>query len=69
MTVNKGNSNAWGRHDDVMVNWVLGHESLHTGARLSDMGFDNVKSYAFGEPDERRMFQMLRGTLEGAHKA
>jgi hypothetical protein len=68
MTVNKGNSNAWGGHDDVTVKWVLGHESLHTGAHLSDEGFNNVKSYAFGEPEERRMFQLMRGTLDGSYK-
>jgi RHS repeat-associated protein len=65
--VNK-DSDAWKSGDDAMLRWVVGHESLHTGAGLIDMAFDMVPSYAFGDPVSRRVFEMMRGTREGYYK-
>ena len=50
------------------MQWVVGHESLHSGAGLNDMAVDMIKSYAFGSPAERRAFEILRGSSEGYFK-
>ncbi|GFE88446.1 RHS repeat domain-containing protein [Steroidobacter agaridevorans] len=69
MWINKDNKNAWqARNNEGMLKWVVGHESLHSGARLIDLALDMVSSYAFGSPEQRRAFEMSRGNREGYYK-
>jgi RHS repeat-associated protein len=63
MTVNTGNDDAW-KSGNTMSQWVVGHESLHTGARLPDLLFNNTKAYAFGSPDQRRAFDLANSVQD-----
>ncbi len=67
--VNLGNSNAWGAGNSTAGAWSAGHESLHTGAGLSDMASNGSLSYGLSsDPAQKGTFNSLRGTAEGMTK-
>jgi hypothetical protein len=67
MRVNLGNDKAWGKGADAtMASWVVGHESLHSGAGLLDRASSGVLSYGLtNDPAQKKTFESLRGTAEG----
>jgi RHS repeat-associated protein len=65
ITINK-DSSIWSATSSIQ-SFVLGHESLHSGAGLTDMTSTGYNSYIIGSPAERETFKRLKGTLEGAN--
>ncbi|MES1263999.1 MAG: RHS repeat-associated core domain-containing protein, partial [Peristeroidobacter soli] len=60
MTVNKDSTgwNSGGR----MCQWVVGHESLHTGGLRDQSGSNGAKAYKYGLPPNKEAYRELKGT-------
>jgi hypothetical protein len=58
---------SWKGSDSVQMKWNLGHESLHTGASLSDRVASAGGALAYKNSDDaayRSPFNSIRGTPE-----
>ena len=65
MTVNLGNAAAWA--GSSALQWVVGHESLHTGGLNDQVGPNGRLAYKHsGDPAERKAFDALSGTPTAA---
>lgn len=61
MTVNIGNTKAWGRHAGESSERAVGHESLHT-AGLHDQKLNGIPAYWDGPKVSRDAFDQMKGT-------
>jgi RHS repeat-associated protein len=70
VNVNLGNEKAWGADSDITIAaWSVGHESLHTGAGLTDRAVNGILSYGLSsDPAQKATFNSLRGTDRGMTK-
>lgn len=62
MTVNIGNTSAWGRNAGESSERAAGHESLHTAGLNDQVGANGARAYFDGRPEQVKAFEDMKGT-------